>query len=109
MPGEQPGENGQQQPIPPGKISVGRVIDGIEFQQFADAGLVRPLGIDIASAQGDKFTLMIVSGLGLALGSFQTKRVFIIEVKALVDLALLLGIDRDRPAIVVPGSGVRRG
>jgi hypothetical protein len=109
MPGEQPtpGENGEKHVLPPKREPpIGQVIDGIEFQQFADARLVRMIG-SLADPAG-QYTLFFVQGLGLAMGNDATRRVFLIDSARLLAAARIAGVDEEAAIIVHSGQGGAR-
>jgi hypothetical protein len=85
---------------------LGHVLEGIEFAQFGEAGLAKPI-MEIREKSGDHYTVMIVDGVGLAVGSHTTQRVFIMPAKVLLMLAQEAGVDDSSRTIIVPGEVVR--
>lgn len=97
-----------QEKGPAGRM-IGRLVEGVEFQQFADAGLVRPVGAFADQETGQEYALFIVAGVGFAYGNLTTKRVYLVGTRPVLDLARVAGLDEEAAIILMPNGEVARG
>jgi hypothetical protein len=97
-----------QEEGPTGRL-IGRLVEGVEFQQFADAGLVRPVGSFVDQERGQEYALFVVAGVGFAYGNLASKRVYLVGTKPVLDIARVAGLDEEPSIIVLPNGEVARG
>jgi hypothetical protein len=86
--------------------SIGTVVSPADFHAWIEHHhLSVRLLCKVRKKSGAQWTAAFVEGIGLAVASHQTHRVFVIDCQTLADLACEAGIE-DRPGLIIVPKGL---